>query len=98
MKNYYAIINPNDDNCFSGLGVVFGNQESIDDDRLQLGNLPYDTLCQIGDAIEDTGESGEDYALVSSKYTKRNQTNELRSVLDNFGFIENTALKTIGWG
>jgi hypothetical protein len=96
MSYFYAIILPNDDNCFSGICIVFGTQENIDNDCLTFGDLPYDKIQLLGDLLEDTGESCEDYAIVSTK--KENQIPAMKSIIEKMGFIENNKLQEVGWG
>ena len=87
----YAIKNEPD---FAGILIIFGNQESINEQAINPEHIDYSIVQNLGVALDDTGEACEDYIICSEKY----DAPQIRAIVEQYGVTESEELGNVGWG
>lgn len=93
-KMMYAV---HKDDCCNTLVVIFGTEEDIVEGAIMDCPAP-DKFEALQIELQDSGELNEGYLIASQRFTEENQIPQVRTIVESYGFVENTSLLDCGWG
>ena len=82
-----------DEDC-QGLVIIFGSQEEIDDECV-CGDGQI--IEQLVNELEDSTELCEDYLIESERFTEPEQIDEVKRIVEKYGYVENRELLNCEW-
>jgi hypothetical protein len=82
----------------TGLQVIFGTQEEIDNDSLEGDGVTVEDFEYFQQRLCDSGSLCEDYLIDCQAYRSLDYVDDVRSIIEERGYVFNEDLEGIAWG